>query len=82
MKRKIYQTLIVVCFIIASYAFICKNDFANVIAAFICLGGLVCCSKLFKLPKPYWDDPLWDCTDAAHPAWWRGEKWSAYKAAE
>ena len=28
------------------------------------------------------DNPLWDCTDAAHPAWWRGEKYSAYKAAE
>lgn len=20
-----------------------------------------------------WDDPEWDATDAAHPAWWRGE---------
>lgn len=28
------------------------------------------------------DNPQWDCTDAAHPAWWRGEKWGVYKAAE
>ncbi len=20
------------------------------------------------------DNPIWDCTDAAHPAWWRGNK--------
>lgn len=23
------------------------------------------------------DNPFWDCTDAAHPAWWRGEEYSA-----
>lgn len=28
------------------------------------------------------DWPEWDATDAAHPAWWRGETWSALKAAE
>jgi len=22
------------------------------------------------------DNPFWDCTDAAHPAWWRGEEYS------
>jgi hypothetical protein len=21
------------------------------------------------------DNPFWDCTDGAHPAWWRGEEW-------
>lgn len=28
------------------------------------------------------DDPQWDATDAAHPAWWRGETYGAHKAAE
>lgn len=28
------------------------------------------------------DDSQWDATDAAHPAWWRGEKYSAYQAAK
>lgn len=28
------------------------------------------------------NDSQWDTTDAAHPAWWRGEKYGAYKAAE
>jgi len=23
------------------------------------------------------DNPFWDCTDGAHPAWWRGEKFGA-----
>ena len=22
------------------------------------------------------DNPFWDCTDGAHPAWWRGEEYS------
>jgi len=26
------------------------------------------------------DDPQWDGTDAAHPAWWRGEKYGAWEA--
>lgn len=21
------------------------------------------------------DNPFWDCTDGAHPAWWRGEEY-------
>lgn len=24
------------------------------------------------------DDPEWDCTDAAHPAWWRGQEYGAH----
>ncbi len=28
------------------------------------------------------DDPQWDTTDAAHPAWWRGEQYSAYMASK
>jgi hypothetical protein len=23
------------------------------------------------------DNPFWDCTDGAHPAWWRGEEYGA-----
>jgi hypothetical protein len=23
------------------------------------------------------DNPFWDCTDAAHPAWWRGEQYAS-----
>ena len=43
---------------------------------------------LIKLQKQYEDykkkqnDSQWDATDAAHPAWWRGEKYSAYMAAK
>ncbi len=22
------------------------------------------------------DNPFWDCTDAAHPAWWRGHEYT------
>jgi len=28
------------------------------------------------------DDPEWDATDAAHPAWWRGCDYGVEKAAE
>lgn len=27
------------------------------------------------------DNPEWDATDAAHPAWWRGEEYGACQAA-
>lgn len=28
------------------------------------------------------DNPEWDCTDGAHPAWWRGERYSYLKFCE
>jgi hypothetical protein len=28
------------------------------------------------------DDPIWDCTDFAHPAWWRGQEQCALRIAE
>jgi len=37
--------------------------------------------EIEKLRKAY-DDPQWDATDAAHPAWWRGEDFGAYMAAK
>lgn len=27
--------------------------------------------------RMFHDDPAWDCTDAAHPAWWRGHQHTA-----
>ena len=27
------------------------------------------------------DNKFWDCTDAAHPAWWRGEQYGALEGA-
>mgnify|MGYP001572093977 CR=1 FL=1 len=29
-----------------------------------------------------YDNPFWDCTDGAHPAWWRGETRGFYAALE
>jgi len=37
--------------------------------------------EIEKLRKLY-DDPQWDATDAAHPAWWRGEDYGACQAAK
>ena len=28
------------------------------------------------------DDPLWDATDAAHPAWWRGHDYTTDRICE
>lgn len=28
------------------------------------------------------DDPIWDATDGAHPAWWRGHDHAAQKMQE
>jgi len=39
-------------------------------------------AKKIENLRELYDDPQWDATDAAHPAWWRGEKYSAYKVAE
>ena len=30
--------------------------------------------------KCYSDNPFWDCTDAAHPAWWRGQEYGVKQA--
>lgn len=33
-------------------------------------------------PLPDYDDPLWDCTDFAHPSWWRAHDYTANKFCE
>ena len=37
--------------------------------------------RLTELLRPFMDNPDWDATDAAHPAWWRGEKYGIFEMA-
>jgi len=62
----VYLILMIICIVISLVYWI--KSFVNVI--------------IKEKQKEYWDDSQLDATDAAHPAWWRGENYGCYMSAK